>query len=110
MIFRSRQFCRALGRYYTNFTHITIQSLDIFSWGCFCPRDHNSEASHRDRRRSKATEQRLRVGAVLKELGGMANRSSTETEPIVEQELRRSTTEAWRECAIDGDVMMAGEL
>jgi hypothetical protein len=92
MILRFSQFVERLGRYYTNFTYTTIQPLHIFSWGFFSQRDHNSEASRRDYHRSEATEQRQQGGAVLKELGVMANRSSTETEPIAEQERRRSTT------------------
>jgi hypothetical protein len=52
----------------------------------------------RDWHRSEATEQRQRGGAVLKELGAMVNRRSTEAEPIAEQELCRSTTRGpiWR--------------
>jgi hypothetical protein len=92
MIFRSRQFVERLADTIRIFTHPTIQLLDISSWGSFCQRDSNSEASRRDWRQSEVMEQRQRVGAVLKELGVMANRSSTETEPIVEPELRRSTT------------------
>jgi hypothetical protein len=41
------------------------------------------------------------LGAVLKELGVMANRSSTETESIVEPELCRSTTS---KAKLDDDV------